>query len=340
VQAARENARRTQCTNNMKQIGIAIHSFESSKGTFPAAYTLLNAADQDSNAQFAGPRKGLSLLATMLPYMDLDILYRLLDPTKSEFDTFNIPPSTSSSGVHAGANVAYATIVKSYLCPTDPTPSTLDYYNACWGPYGNGGGATCFPGGGTGANVVPAPGQVWARSDYFPIAGIQDALIATLGLTATYPTSIQMAGVINDPLLPGGGPVKAAQVTDGLSNTIVMSECGGKPVGYNSKRLVYISEVDGLKVDGSIEPVSSGGGAWGDMFIYSALAGGRCDGSGWRNGPCMINATSNNEIYSWHNGGANVLVGDGSVRFLSDDTSALIIVALVTRNSRENFQLP
>jgi prepilin-type processing-associated H-X9-DG protein len=122
-----------------------------------------------------------------------------------------------------------------------------------------------------------------------------------------------------------------AAVLDGTSNTIFMSECGGKPVGYNRKRQTYYSEVNGLPVDGTIEPVSSAGGAWGDMFIYSSLAGARCDDSGFRLGPCMLNYTSNNEIYSFHPGGANTLFGDGSVRFLKESTSAPIVIALVTR---------
>jgi prepilin-type processing-associated H-X9-DG protein len=97
--------------------------------------------------------------------------------------------------------------------------------------------------------------------------------------------------------------------------------------------------VDGLPADGSIEPVSSGGGAWGDMFIYSALAGARCDNSGFRLGPCMINYTSNNEIYSWHTGGANALFGDGSVRFLREGTPAIVVIALVTRSGGETLNM-
>jgi hypothetical protein len=257
----------------------------------------------------------------------------MLNYNLSEFDTFNIPPN----GPHSGANPAYAQTVKIYLCPSDPTPATLDYYNACWGPYGNGGGAACFAGGGTGTNLVPPPGQIWARTDYFPIAGIQPALIAALGLTGNYPGSTQMAGTINDPGLPGGGPVRITGITDGTSNTLVISECGGKPVGYNHRRQIYLSEVDGLPVDGSIEPVSSGGGAWGDMFCYSALAGGQCNDSGWRLGPCMINRTSNNEIYSWHTMGANGLYGDGSVHFLNEAISAQVMISLVTRSGGEVF---
>jgi prepilin-type N-terminal cleavage/methylation domain-containing protein/prepilin-type processing-associated H-X9-DG protein len=331
VQKVREAAARTQCQNNLKQIGLAIHNYEGAYKMLPAAYKLLSAPDPDPNAKFAGPRVGLSLLANLLPFVEQATLYNMLDSMRSEFDTVNIPPN----GPHSGNNAAYSTVVPIYLCPSDPTPATLDYYNTCWGPYGNGGGAACFPGGGGGTNLNPPPGQIWARSDYFPIAGIHDALTNLLGLRARYPGSTQMAGTLNDPQYPGGGPYRILAVTDGTSNTMFMSECGGKPVGYNRLRQIYISEVDGLPVDGSIEPVSSAGGAWGDMFIYSALAGGQCNNSGWRLGPCMINYTSNNEIYAWHIGGANALFGDGSVRFLPDTLPATVVLSLVTRAGGE-----
>ena len=54
---------------------------------------------------------------------------------------------------------------------------------------------------------------------------------------------------------------------------MIVSECGSKPIGYNGFRQMYRSEVDGLPVDGVIEPVSGGGGAWADHFTYSSLAG-------------------------------------------------------------------
>jgi prepilin-type N-terminal cleavage/methylation domain-containing protein/prepilin-type processing-associated H-X9-DG protein len=338
VQKVREAAARMSCQNNLKQIGLAIHNYESAYGILPAAYTKLPSPDPDPNAQFAGRNVGLSLQANLLPYLEQGNIYNLLNPKLSEFDTANIPPV----GPHSGANTAYATVVKTYLCPSDPTPTTLNYYNAVWGPYGDGGGAFCFPGGSNASvtNLNPPPNQIWARSDYFPIVGIQDALTALLGLTSNYSGSTQMMGTLNDPQYPGGGPFPMTAVTDGLSNTIFMSESGGKPVGYNLLRQIYNSEVDGLPVDGSIEPVSSAGGAWGDMFCYSALAGAQCNSSGRRLGTCMINYTSNNEIYSWHTGGANALYGDGSVHFLPQSTSATVIVALVTRAGGEVFVSP
>jgi prepilin-type processing-associated H-X9-DG protein len=280
----------------------------------------------------------LSLQANLLPFIEQGAIFQMLNQNLSEFDTLNVPPN----GPHSGANLAYAQVVKTYLCPANPTPAEINYYNAVWGPYGDGGGAYCFPGGSPSgvSNLNPPPNQVWARTDYFPIAGIQDALTSLLGLTSRYPGSTQMMGTLNDPQYPGGGPFTILAVTDGTSNTMIMSESGGKPVGYNMLRQVYTSEVDGLPVDGSIEPVSSAGGAWGDMFCYSALAGAQCNTSGWRLGTCMVNYTSNNEIYSWHTGGANALYCDGSVHFIPQSVSAPVVVALVTRAGGETLTGP
>ena len=129
VQKVRAAAARSTCLNNLKQMGLAIHNYEGNNGMLPAAYTKLPSPDMDSNAQFAGRNVGLSLHSNLLPYMEQGNIYNLLNPTLSEFDTANIPPN----GPHAGSNPAYATVVRSYLCPANPTPATLDYYNANWG---------------------------------------------------------------------------------------------------------------------------------------------------------------------------------------------------------------
>src|SRR6516165_6504425 len=79
VQKVREAAARMSCQNNLKQLGLAIHNYESTYSSLPAAYNMLPAPDPDPNARFAGPQKGLSLLANLLPFVEQDNLYRQLN---------------------------------------------------------------------------------------------------------------------------------------------------------------------------------------------------------------------------------------------------------------------
>jgi prepilin-type processing-associated H-X9-DG protein len=216
----------------------------------------------------------------------------------------------------------------------------MNYYNAFWGPYGDGGGDVCTPGavsGGTGVtNLNPPPTQIWGRTDYFPIPGLHNTALLAAGMSATYIARVgegKDSGTITNPLITG--TIKIASITDGTSNTMMVSECGSKPIGYNGFRQIYLSEVDGLPVDGVIEPVSSGGGAWADNFTYSSLAGAQGRYNGIRGGTCMVNCTSNNEIYSFHTGGANALFVDGSIHFLRDVSTVPFIAALVTRAGGE-----
>ncbi|SIO66236.1 prepilin-type N-terminal cleavage/methylation domain-containing protein/prepilin-type processing-associated H-X9-DG domain-containing protein [Singulisphaera sp. GP187] len=347
VQAAREAARRTDCINHIKQIGLGTLNFESTYGALPSDVARLAQPDTNADAQAAIPTACGSFLTQILPFLEQNSVYNLINISQSTFNTANIPPST---GAHSGTNSAYSIAINTFLCPSSPGPATINYYNANWGPYGNGGGDICTPGaaggsGGSASNLNPPPTQIWGRTDYFPIPGISQVPLIAAGMNPAYittvgnPSTITAAtpainsGTIADPLI--AGKIRIASILDGTSNTLIVSESGSKPIGYNGKRQMYKSEVNGLLVDGIIEPVTSGGGAWADQFTYSVIAGAQGRQNGIRGGTCMINCTSNNEIYSFHPGGANALFADGSVHFLKDSLSVPIVAALVTRAGGE-----
>ena len=234
----------------------------------------------------------------------------------------------------------YSTAINTFLCPSSPGPATINYYNTFWGPYGDGGGDVCTPGApaptGSVPNLNPPPIQIWGRTDYFPIPGLHNTALQAAGMSAGLHRRGRRGQGLRDDHRPAiTGKIRMASITDGTSNTMMVSECGSKPIGYNGFRQIYMSEVDGLPVDGVIEPVSSGGGAWADNFTYSSLAGAQGRQNGIRGGTCMVNCTSNNEIYSFHTGGANALFVDGSVHFLKDVASVQLIAALVTRAGGE-----
>jgi prepilin-type N-terminal cleavage/methylation domain-containing protein/prepilin-type processing-associated H-X9-DG protein len=340
VQSAREAARRAQCVNNLKQIGLATLNFESTNTFLPPDAMKLAKPDTNPDAQAAIPVNAASYLTQLLPYMEQNNIYNQININMSVFNTANLPPCTGPGAQHSGLNTVYSLAIRTFLCPSSPGPSTINYYNANWGPYGNGGGDTCnpnSPGGTTGVtNLNPSPTQIWGRTDYFPITGLHNDCLLAAGMPAGYIAVVgdtTDSGTITNPDLTG--TIRMASITDGTSNTVIVSECGSKPIGYNGKRLIYRSRVNGLPVDGIIEPVDSGGGAWADPFTYSRLAGAQGRDNGWRGGTCMVNCTSDNEIYSFHPGGANGLFADGSVRFVKDTIPVRSVAALVTRAGGE-----
>jgi prepilin-type processing-associated H-X9-DG protein len=124
-----------------------------------------------------------------------------------------------------------------------------------------------------------------------------------------------------------------ANITDGSSNTIMLGEDAGRPVGYNHNHQIYSQY--GYPVDGVLNPTNYGGGAWADPYSFAHLCGSTPDGIRCMGGICMINCSSNNELYSFHPGGVNVCFVDGSVHFLKESMDPLIVVSLITRAGGE-----
>ena len=145
-----------------------------------------------------------SYLTLLLPYLEQDAVYRQIDVTKSMFNPLNLPPiSPSFTGTlfytgSAGTNNAYSTAIKTFCAPPAVGEGTVDAYNEVWGPYGDTCQAcdsSCSAAGLT--NLSPSPGQVWGRTDYFPVPGVNANLINLAGLNSQYgisspPTAVRL----------------------------------------------------------------------------------------------------------------------------------------------------
>jgi prepilin-type processing-associated H-X9-DG protein len=118
------------------------------------------------------------------------------------------------------------------------------------------------------------------------------------------------------------GPTRIVNIVDGTSNTFLLVEDAGRPDLWNVGRLVANN--------GAVN------GAWADPQCDIRVAGWMNDGTGAEgSGPCVMNCTNDNEIYSFHPGGANCAFADGSVRFLSQGTANWVISALTTKAGGE-----
>jgi prepilin-type N-terminal cleavage/methylation domain-containing protein/prepilin-type processing-associated H-X9-DG protein len=120
VQAAREAARRSQCVNNMKQIGLAIANYESTNGIYPIGVQNYSLADAATGCAGNSQPRGHTLFTYILPYMEQKNIYNSVN--------FFYPADSSNNVSYYGVDpgsvqmTAFTAVVKSYLCPDDIQP--------------------------------------------------------------------------------------------------------------------------------------------------------------------------------------------------------------------------
>ena len=153
VQSAREAARRAQCVNNLKQMGLGCMNFESTNTKFPNDKSYTNTCDLTPNSQLdhgctpgGVTSSGLSHEATwqtqILPYMEQSVIYNQINLSVSFMNAQNVPAYTGngSSQPQQGLNSVYSTTINSFLCPSSPVSAPFNYYNGNWCGNGNGSG--------------------------------------------------------------------------------------------------------------------------------------------------------------------------------------------------------
>jgi prepilin-type N-terminal cleavage/methylation domain-containing protein/prepilin-type processing-associated H-X9-DG protein len=282
VQKAREVAARTQCQNNVKQIGLALHNYESANGSWPPQSTFPTTPTGSS------PPRG-SWMTKVLPYFEQEAAYRAYNPNLHWDDPAN--------------EVAVKTQIKILLCPmAEPDRLSFEY--------------TRF------TSATPRFFLYGAPTDYTNIGGIGTALGNSLGIPPSDRT-----GVL------GFEPVRVLEVTDGTSNTILVTECANRPQLWQQRQRVDHLPPPVPWSSTADRPFTTGG-VWAShlkgFIIDGAGADGRTNG-----GPCAMNCSNDNEVYSFHTSGSNALMADGSVRFLRSSIEVRTLAFLTTRSGGE-----
>lgn len=284
VQAARETARRVQCANHLKQIGLAFHLHHNAQGRFPPAYQSIPMPDApfgppDPVTRDSGPGWAWGML--LLPYLEQQPLY-------DQFD-LELPCW------HANNAAAARTPISTFLCPSA---------TAAEGPF------AIYDGD---QNLL----ATFARSCYVANVGQEEPW----GITAD-----EYGDLVDGPLYRNSR-TRAADVKDGLSTTVFLGE--HHPV-LSSK--TWVGVVPGAQVCPSLAfPVSTCDAAATLVQVHS--------GPSQAEFPPAIHPPNSPlchvcQMYAEHPGGCNVMLGDGSVRFVSEYINQLTWAAL--SSSAEN----
>ncbi len=316
VQKVRDAAARIQCTNNLKQLGLALHGYHDANGGFPPYGFDFATAPATTPTNPYGPQtQGHSAFGLILPYIEQGSIMSMGRIDRSVIDAVNFPPPY-------GTNTAGSAVVKTYLCPAAPA-RVVDY-----APY--------FV-----VNGIPNAGPLkLGPSDYAPLKGVHQTFINNCAPGMLAGITTNAAGVFGRlPKITGNTSptdVRITDITDGTSNTILVVEDAGRMQVY-AKRAARMP--NNPPAPGS-PPTPNGPGwtlnaAYEDYNIKVTIDGFDATGTLNRQGCCVINCSNQDEIYSFHTAGAMSLRGDGSVQFLKESVAPGILVALTSYQGGE-----
>ena len=327
VQQAREAARRTQCRNNLKQMGLAIHNYLDVHNKFPMGY-LSNA---DYNSGTVTPKPGtMSWPCALLPYIDQANAYNLISGAGGLLDDVG--------AAAAGSLVAQKTVIPGYICPSAPHAAN-----------------TVVTGGASNPNI-PAAGMRSTNTltggvmDYIAIIDVTSGTGIYTAWNAAYPTHGSSSGTMGNSIAIGVGLGVLVQhnsggglrdVTDGTSNTNLVHEHANRERGFTrGKPDTFLNTT-----------IGSAGGIWTSVLQGAPFANGVPYGTApgtidcnvsVPGGPCLINCS--NVVYatadvagpySFHSGVSLTLMADGSVQSTSENISAAVWVARNTMSGGE-----
>ncbi len=304
VQQAREAARRTRCRNNLKQMGLALHNYHDAHSAFPAGYYSWPTRDGSGPAAAqidpltwdGAPGWGWGTM--LLPYLDQGNLSSAFEPERSVWDP-----------AYAGE---VATKLPVYLCPSATGgDEPFDVVDA------------------SGAPLMIAGRTVRLGRSHYVASHGQESCWGECGATRTgviftdiYTSATRTITINGDVSRVADGPffrnsrTKFRDVTDGTSNTIFLGE--------HSSRLsdkTWVGVVPGAYSHPRFMSPENGPDAAATLtLVHAGPSGGELDITGFPIiHPVNFPTLHVGQMFAEHPGGGHVCLGDGSVRFISEN---------------------
>jgi prepilin-type N-terminal cleavage/methylation domain-containing protein/prepilin-type processing-associated H-X9-DG protein len=319
VQAAREAARRTQCVNNMKQIGLALHNYHEVNNAFPMGASL---------TAYTGPgvysaKQNFSALAAMLPQLGESAIYNAIN--------FSWGCEDSTTVICYAINkTAENNKINAFCCPSDPNAG------------------------------VPDHNSIANTNNYMGSMGTSTLITTNTGATTL---SVDTTGMFTWQKSYG-----INSFTDGTSNTVAYAEgiVGNQSLALGQKRIgiesVTTLSTAALVMDawtnqaGTLANLAACDAAWrnksgtvdtqrgedwshgsNDMTLFNTIATPNYNNNLWTD--CGVTSSGSLVNYSnagsYHAGGVNVLMADGSVKFVKDSVSRNTWWSLGTKSNGE-----
>ena len=339
VQSAREAARRIQCTNNLKQFGLAMHNYLTSNTSFPSGVVFNSSLAPCTAPNFGSNCQNTTWFVLTLPYMEGGNL----------FNTFNFAIGSEGPMYITGFPYSYltnstvlTTRIGFFQCPSD-TENTFDIASSTVGAVLSGAPALSITKGNYGVN--------WGNTDYGQGRRGDSWFVSNPSTHRPAPFGYNSGAT-------GPLTVTIASISDGTSNTLLLSEllqghgttsavCSG-PTSPRVHLFVTRLAPNGGNLDfwaGSayLDPaaVSIGGNLIDNLPTYGGSQAGTspanigngdlCDNQPVLSLPCFSQGKEGGSYAasrSRHPGGVNSLLADGSVRFMKNSINLPTWVAL------------
>ena len=312
VQAAREAARRMQCVNNLKQIGIALHGYHDVNGTFPMGA----GSGMYSAVGVYNSKHNWSVHAALLPQMGQVPLYNAINFNWGTADNASQLPTypINSTAIQAQIN--------GFLCPSDPNATTTEVTgtgtaNNCY--FGSIGATTDTLGGFAAGAPSLATVKYSGFFAYQQSIGLNQVTDGTSNTVAFAESTVGSANAVKGQKLigmVGVGTIPAAALLMNASTNVTAVRSA-------------LAACDTIWTSGNPTIDKQRGDAWATggmaMTLFNTVVPPNGSNDAWaycgQNGSGTMATFSNSDSY--HPGGVNALMGDGSVRFIKNSINLL-----------------